>query len=319
MSGSVNVPAWSRLVHLGAHETPEPRPELAELGMDAVHEACIYAWKYSRADFEPHLDVERKRSQWRETCALAGSMAESLMLGSAAVVEAEWHARAIAAGTESAGMALAQRYLADTAVDTVVSIGHRLINFLVRVARTDPATCRTLADVSWFEAFGPTYLPFETDDPAAWLPLNEKTINSLRRVLPARHAPSLDALDVLVRSDAWKAVFEIRGENFHRWRKEHESVIGVDANSGAETDLYNDEGNHIGRSIGGFSRRHTISDGLTARTTAVAGDGLRAVAVALDALIADALQVLPEIADGYTITFTATHIEYGRQTYRTTF
>ncbi|MDV7136738.1 hypothetical protein [Williamsia muralis] len=287
--------------------------------MDRVHEACIYAWKYSRADFEPHLDVERKHSQWRETCALAGSMAESLMLSCAAVIEAEWHARAITAGTESAGLAIAQRYLADTALDTVVSIGHRLINFLVRVARTDPATCRTLPTVSWFEALGPTYLPFETDDPTAWLPLNEKTINALRRVLPTRHAPSLDALDLLVRSDAWTAIFEMRAENFHRWRKEHESVVGVDANSGAETDKYDAEGNHIGRSIGGFSRRHTISDGLTERTTSVAGEGVRAVAVALEALIADALNVLPEIADGYTITFTATGIKYSRPAKRTTF
>jgi hypothetical protein len=40
-------------------------------------------WVYSRADFDPEFSVERATSQWRETCALAGSITESLMLSAA--------------------------------------------------------------------------------------------------------------------------------------------------------------------------------------------------------------------------------------------
>ncbi|MFH5229407.1 hypothetical protein [Antrihabitans spumae] len=120
------VAAWSRLMHIGAHERDtSTRPELAELGVDEVHRVCVRAWKYSRNDFEPDTWVEVRRSQWRETCALAGSIAESLMLGSAAYVEAVWHERAISAETEPAGMALAQRYLADGAIDDWRAPGKR--------------------------------------------------------------------------------------------------------------------------------------------------------------------------------------------------
>ena len=96
---------------------------------------CNRAWAYSRADFEPSFLVELKTSQWRETCALAGSMAEALMLSAATYIEAVWHSRAIAAGTEPAGMAIAQRYLADAAIETAASVGHRLINL-------SPVCCR---------------------------------------------------------------------------------------------------------------------------------------------------------------------------------
>lgn len=98
-------------------------------------------------------------------------------------------------------------------------------------------------------------------------------------------------------------------------RKEHESVVGVDADSGNATDLYDDEDeeDQIGRSFGGHSRRHTVSDGLTKRTTDAAGDGVRTVAVALDAVVNDALKVLPEIASGFTVELTATGIRTSLQ------
>jgi hypothetical protein len=74
------------------------------------------------------------------------------MLSAAAYIEAVWHSRAIAAMTEPSGMALGQRYLADTAVDTTIMIGHRLINFVVRAARTAPTTrarSKGVLDVRW--------------------------------------------------------------------------------------------------------------------------------------------------------------------------
>jgi hypothetical protein len=120
-------------------------------------------------------------------------------------------------------------------------------------------------------------------------------------VIPAVHCGSLDALDNLVRSQAWESVFQIRAENFHRWRKEHESVVRVDQHSGNAHDLYDAAGNHIGRAVGAQSRRHTISDGLTERTTQAAGNGVRATPKAVDDVITDTLNILPYLADGYTL------------------
>lgn len=294
--------AWSRLMHIGAHEGAVGlRPRLDELGIDEVHRICNRAWGYSRADFEPSLWVEIKTSQWRETCALAGSMAESLMLSAATYIEAVWHSRAIDARTEPAGMAIAQRYLADTAIDTLTSVGHRLINFVARVARTVPETREGFGRVERFQSLGGSYIPFVTDDRHAWLSLNANSVRALRLVIPSPHRGSLDVLDGLIQSPAWRTMFQIRAENFHRWRKEHESVIGVDQHSGNAQDIYDDRGNRIGRRVYGGHRRHTISDGLTERTTQAAGDGVRAIANSLDAVITDTLAVLPLVADGYTL------------------
>ncbi|OBH17311.1 hypothetical protein [Mycolicibacter sinensis] len=252
-------------------------------------------WIYSRADFEPDVSIKRATSQWRETCALAGSIAESLMLSAATYVEAVWHSRAIAAGTEPDGMAIAQRYLADHAVESAVSVGHRLINFVVRVARTVPTTRDQLGEIDRFKSLGPSYAPFETNDHDAWLPLSEKMINALGNAIPSRHQASLDALDDLLHSPPWKSAFTIRAENFHRWRKEHESVIGVDQNSGPGRDVYNDDGSHIGSAITAHSTPHTISDGLTERTTEVAGDAVRTIGNAVEAVLNDTLNALPHI------------------------
>jgi hypothetical protein len=300
-AGSEGV-AWYRLMHIGAHEGgTNSRPRLEELGVDEVHRICNRAWAYSRADFEPNIRTERKTSQWRETCALAGSAAESLMLSAATYTEAVWHGKAIEAGTEPAGMAIAQRYLADTAIETVISVGHRLINFVVRVARTAPDTRDRLGSISRFQSLGASYIPFVTDDQDAWLSLNEKSVRALWGAIPAVHRRSLDTLDDLVQSQPWKSAFQIRAENFHRWRKEHESVVGVDQHSGNVSDLHDSLGKHIGRQVSGQSRRHTTSDGLTERTTDVAGDGVRTVAKTFDAIITDTLEILPSLAGGYTL------------------
>jgi hypothetical protein len=90
------------------------------------------------------------------------------MLSAATYVECIWHSKAITAGNEPDGMAIAQRYLADHAIETAVSVGHRLINFVVRVARTVPETRDPIGRVRRLGNLGPSYAPFETDDTDAW-------------------------------------------------------------------------------------------------------------------------------------------------------
>ncbi len=97
------------------------------------------------------------------------------MLSAAAYLEAVWHRRALRAATEPAGMALAQRYLADSAIDTAIEVGHRLTNFVVRVARTSPDTHANLVELTRAGTLGPRYVPFATDDSDAWLSLNKET------------------------------------------------------------------------------------------------------------------------------------------------
>lgn len=301
---SRGVAAWSRLAHIGAHEgSVGSRPDLAETGMDEVHRVCVRGWMYSRAEFEPDWSAELKSSQWRETSALAGSSAESLMLGSAAYVEAVWHERAIKAETEPKGMALAQRYLADGAIETAIGVGHRLANFVVRVARTSTAAQVEIAKLTRRGTLGPAYVPFATDDNDAWLSLNIETVKKLKKILdPSLHAASIDALRELVLSPEWIAAVGIRAENFHRWRKEHEYVTGVDANSGNAQDIVDFDGKHTGRRVSGFGRRHKISDGLTAGTTEAAGDVIRRVAVAFDLILTNTVAtVLPKQHGGVTI------------------
>jgi hypothetical protein len=291
--------AWLKLRHIGAHGGDvDLRPELADLGLDAVHGVCDRVWEYSRRDFEPDPFADLRTSQWRETCALAGSMAESLMICAATMVEVSWHAKLIEHGRQPAGMALAQRFLADTVLDTAVSMGHRLVNFVVRVARTDPAVRDVLGGIARFEKLGPTYRPFVTDDADAWFPLSEKTLASLRSNLPAIHRPAVDRLEQLRTSPEWSAVMDIRGENAHRWRKEHEAVRGVDAQSGFAENTYDYAGKPNGIRVSATARRHVAGDGFTARTTDVARQAIPVIATALDVTVAETLQNLAVLTGG---------------------
>lgn len=291
--------AWLKLRHIGAHGGDvELRPELVDLGLDAVHGVCDRVWEYSRYDFEPDPFADLRTSQWRETCALAGSMAESLMICAATMVEVSWHAKLIEHDRQPVGMALAQRFLADTVLDTAVSIGHRLLNFVVRVARTDLAVRNMLGGIARFEKLGPTYRPFVTDDAEAWLSLSGKTLASLRSNLPAIHRPAIDRLEQLRTSPEWSAVMDIRGENAHRWRKEHEAVRGVDAQSGFAENTYDYAGKPNGIRVSATARRHVAGDGLTARTTDVARQAIPVIATALDATVAETLQNLAALTGG---------------------
>lgn len=291
--------AWIKLRHIGAHGGDvELRPELTDLDLGTVHGVCDRVWEYSRLDIEPDPFADLRTSQWRETCALAGSMAESLMICAATLVEVFWHVNLIEHHRQPAGMALAQRFLADTVLDTAVSIGHRLVNFVVRVARTDSTVRETLGGINRFEKLGPTYQPFITDEEDAWLPFTKKTLASLRSNLPAIHHKAIDRLERLRTSPEWSAVVEIRGQNAHRWRKEHEAVRGVDAHSGFAQNTYDHTGKPNGIQVSATARRHVAGDGLTARTTDVARQAIRVIATALDETVAETMQNLEVLTRG---------------------
>lgn len=212
-------------------------------------------------------------------------------------------------------MAVAQRFLADTVLDTAVSIGHRLVNFVVRVARTDAVVREVLGGIARFEKLGPTYRPFVTDDADAWLSLGEKSLASLRSNLPVIHRPAVDRLERLRSSPEWSAVMNIRGENAHRWRKEHEAVCAVDAQSGFAENTYDYAGNPNGIRVSATARRHVAGNGLTAHTTEVARQAIPVVATALDETVAETLQNLAVLTGG-RLTLQTDHQGRGRIIHR---
>ncbi len=108
----------------------------------------------------------------------------------------------------------------------------------------------------------------------------------------------MDRLERLRTSPEWSAVMNIRGENAHRWRKEHEAVRGVDAQSGFAENTHDYAGKPNGIRVSATARRHVAGDGLTAHTTEVARQAIPVVATALDATVAETLQNLAVLTGG---------------------
>jgi hypothetical protein len=301
----------AKLFHLGAHGTQLPAPRIDELGVEWIHDVCDRLWNYRSADFEPDISVPVAESQWRETCALAGSIAESLMLGVAALVEIRWHEDAIRAKTEPAGMGLAQRYLADAVCESTIGVGHRLINLVARVMRNDPAVLQRIdaggKSVKDLKPLGTGYTPFHTDARKAWLSLNNDTLTQLRAVIPpgtTSVVALLDRLDALAAAPQWNNAFDHRAENFHRWRREHEYVSGVDQTTGTARDILDYRGRVTGKSFGSYNTRYTAADGLGAQAATHAREGLEATARAADDILNLILSALPDLAHGTALEVT---------------
>ncbi|CAM4516538.1 hypothetical protein NONI108955_40420 [Nocardia ninae] len=314
---------YTRLPFLGAHISGLPAPTVEELGIEWIHDVCHRLWMYRSADhFEPDITVPIAESQWRETRALSGSTAESLMLGTAALIEIAWLERGLQQGKVAPRMGLGQRYYADTVCETSIAVGHRLINLIARVLRTDAATQQRMAThgvggkkvLKWL---GPGYKPFNSTDRGAWLSLNEVTLNALRDVAPAGQgdvAAAVNRLADLEASPEWGDAFEHRAENFHRWRLEHEYVAGVDQVSGNARDVY-DHTNQIvtGKRYGGYNDvRYSAADGLGDQAVVRARTGLVATAHAADDVLQHILDALPDLTKGCWIELGTSTITSGR-------
>ncbi|MFE7719516.1 hypothetical protein ACFU44_10770 [Nocardia rhizosphaerihabitans] len=231
------------------------------------------------------------------------------MLATAALVEIDWHTQALQGGREPKAMILAQRFLADAVCETVIAVGHRLINLIARVIRTDSNARNTMHDTQSATALnlgplGRDYIPFVTTTSTAWLSLDVGRVRQLRRVAPQNStgiATALDKLKELSKSPAWKAAFDHRGVNFHRWRLENEYVAGVDQNSSSMKDVVDYRDTVVGRSYGTRRQEYTAADGLTAQVATDARAGLEEVAHAADAVLDAILVALPEITNGYVL------------------
>lgn len=314
---------YTRLPFLGAHTSGLPAPTVEELGIEWIHGVCHRLWMYRSADhFEPDITVPIAESQWRETRALAGSTAESLMLGTAALVEIAWLERGLQQGKVALRMGLGQRYYADTVCETAIAVGHRLVNLVARVLRTDAATQQRMASHRMgrqkiLNALGPEYKPFTSTDRRAWLSLNEVTLGALRDVAPAGQGDvtaAVNRLADLETSPEWRNAFNHRAENFHRWRLEHEYVAGVDQASGNARDVYDHTGEVVtGKRFGGYDdARYSAADGLGDKAVVRARTGLEATARAAKDVLQHLLDALPDLTKGHWIELGSTTITSGR-------
>ncbi|MGV9334956.1 hypothetical protein [Nocardia sp. NPDC003726] len=304
--------AWAKLRHLAAHGTGLPAPTFDELGIVWVHDVCERLGRYRRADFEPDITVDVAKSQWRETCALAGSIAETLMLGAAAAVEIMWHDNAMRGGKEPLGMGLGQRFFADALIETTVAAAHRLINLVARVMRTDADTCARMGGHGQLKELGPGYVPFETIAERAWPPLNKTKVDALRTVAdPAStsiHA-MLNHLDALVLSPEWELAFMHRAANFHRLRLEHPYVAGVDPGTGRVRNILDHEGKIIGRSFHSRPAPYTAAEGLDTQVVTDARAFYDATAHAAGKVITTIVDGLHDLTGNVSIVATPTSYE----------
>ncbi|MET9030039.1 hypothetical protein ABZW96_31100 [Nocardia sp. NPDC004168] len=116
-----------------------------------------------------------------------------------------WLEKGIDEGKLDVGWGIGQRYLADTLCETAIAVGHRLINLVVRVMRTDPHTQQRMDALRVgrqkpLAPLGSTYKPFQTEVRGAWLSLNATTISHLRAVA-SPHADLADAVTRLADLD----------------------------------------------------------------------------------------------------------------------
>ncbi|MFE3799659.1 hypothetical protein [Nocardia tengchongensis] len=313
--------SWAKLPYLAAHHPGLPVPTIDGLGVGWIHKVCDRLYFFRSADhFEPDITVPIAESQWRESRALAGSIAESLMLGTAGLVEVVWLEEGIAAGELGAAWGMGQRYFADALCETSIAVGHRLINFVARMMRTDPETQQRMDEFRVggqkpLEPLGTRYMPFKTEERNAWLSLNAKTISQLRAIASPQTdlAAAVNRLADLEESAEWRNAFEHRAENFHRWRREHEYVAGVDQASGGAQDELDYAGNVSGKRFGGSGARYSAADGLGDQAVVNARSGLEATARAADDILTHILDALSDLTRGMVIELTGTGVRVSRR------
>jgi hypothetical protein len=108
---------------------------------------------------------------------------------------------------------------------------HGLGNVLLRMLALHPEA-RAVVDVAYKKAGG--FEPF-SEDQAAWESFGPRLTQVARNAAAAVDSPALgrvlDAFEALANSEAWVALLQLRGENFHRWRPQ--SVPGGTAKRSA--------------------------------------------------------------------------------------
>jgi hypothetical protein len=158
------------------------------------------------------------------------SAGEQLGLAHAAAVEvALWREVRESAAPDPADE-MCMRAMAEAQCLFVMGTGHALANLAVRALAHDRTLREELCRKLRRGRSRPTFDPF-SQNRADWVSLNAETCNAVRAVAQASGAKGAVRLVEPVvdfgTGQAWKALQERRGEDFHRWRPQSHGVEGV--------------------------------------------------------------------------------------------
>lgn len=122
---------------------------------------------------------------------------------------------------------MAQRALAELESYYVIGVGHALANMTGRILALDPALKPHLAAAKYIET---TFTPL-SDARNDWLSINSRVAHALQKVAGKSNMRSFvqlaDPAARLASSDPWRALDEVRGEHFHRWRSQSAGMTGA--------------------------------------------------------------------------------------------
>ena len=136
-------------------ESVEFPPELGELGIQEVRRVCDRMWILKRRrHFNADFSVERASSQWRETACWRNLSLNRLcsapqLCGMCMAQQGDQRRN------RTPGMAITQRYPADRAAETAVSVGLRGHQLRARVVRTVPPARNQLGQTESLSVLGP--------------------------------------------------------------------------------------------------------------------------------------------------------------------
>lgn len=224
------------LHQLAAHGAAHTdRPTHRDVGVEHLVEEAGHWWDMRiRADLAYGAVLMHEgpdmADRVREIYGLFGSVAEQAMLVGAVEIEIEYLRRAIANGDLPGGMIISQRWFSEHESQTLLSVGHVLMNLVVRVGLLLPDARKQILAC---KRFGDFVDERGSDDQAAWRSLSSKDLDAIRGVIAANGGKHLKTvvheMKQLADSDAWTYVDRQRGEDFHRWRRESSVLAGINS------------------------------------------------------------------------------------------
>lgn len=132
---------------------------------------------------------------------------------------------------EKVAAEMARRALAELESYYVIGVGHALANMTGRVLALDPDLKQHLAAAKYIET---TFTPL-SGARQDWLSMNSKVARALQKVAAKSAMPSFvhlaDPAAELAGGDKWRALDEVRGEHFHRWRSQSIGMTGAPKSS----------------------------------------------------------------------------------------
>lgn len=213
--------------------------------------------------------------------ALAGQMAsvgEQLGLAYAAGVEvALWQESNEDHAHADVTREICMRGMAEAQALFVIGAAHALANVLLRALTLRPDLKAGLIKRFPSETVQAAFDPFSSN-PADWISMNKSNGKKLSKVAELSNSHEIIALAHSVsdyaHDEAWEALLQRRGEDFHRWRPQSHGIQGVARKSPWQHD-------GATRSLGIGQPIYDEGSGLAEKVAQVADNGMLRLAAAM--------------------------------------